>query len=593
MTPTPAATPAGPTPLTQALRAQRSLFVRVGWFSFASGMMMLASPWFMFEVYGRVLNSRSHGTLAMLLLMVIGVYVVIELVDLVRGRLLAQAGRNVEEALRARLFDVVHEANLLRRPGGTPQVFTDLRTLRDFMASPCVVAVLDAPVASVMLLLLFLLNPWLGVMALVGAAIQGWVAWRTEKRTMPALMESSRASIDAQNYAHGALRNAQVIEAMGMLGAVRRPWTARQRRFLALQAEASDRAGTNATVAKLVQTMQGSLLLGAAALLVLEGTLWGGPGMMIVASILGGRVLAPLAQLVPQWRQVVEARAAYQRLESLLRLHAEPEPHMPLPPPQGVLTVEGVVVAAPGTQVPILRGVTFAARPGEVVGVIGPSAAGKTTLARVLLGIWPPTAGRVRLDGVDVYAWDKTELGPHVGYLPQGVELFDGTVAENVARFGELDRAKVDAAIDLVGLRETIDALPLGVDTRIGEEGAILSGGQRQRVGLARALYGDPQFVVLDEPNANLDEAGEQALLRALQALKARGAAVLAITHRTTFLPAVDRLLVMHEGQVALFGPRDEVLAALAKANQQARAQLSAPDVATPARVAAAGGAGR
>lgn len=593
MTPAASPPPTEATLLTRALRAQRPLFVRVGWFSFASGLMMLASPWFMFEVYGRVLNSRSHGTLAMLLLMVIGVYVVIELVDLVRGRLLAQAGRNVEEALRTRLFDVVHEANLLRRPGGTPQVFTDLRTLRDFVASPAVVAVLDAPAASVMLLFLFLLNPWLGVMALVGAAIQGWVAWRTEKRTMPALMESSRASIDAQNYAHGALRNAQVIEAMGMLSNVRRPWTARQRHFLALQAEASDRAGTNTTVAKLVQTMQGSLLLGAAALLVLEGTLWGGAGMMIVASILGGRVLAPLAQLVPQWRQVVEVRAAYQRLETLLRLHAEPEPHMPLPPPRGVLTVEGVVAAAPGTQVPILRGVSFGARPGEVVGVVGPSASGKTTLARLLLGIWPPVAGRVRLDGVDVYTWDKAELGPHVGYLPQGVELFDGTVAENVARFGDIDRMKVDAAIDLVGLREVVDGLPLGVDTRIGEEGAILSGGQRQRVGLARALYGGPQFVVLDEPNANLDEAGEQALVKVLHALKARGATVVAITHRTTFMPAVDKLLVMNEGQVAMFGPRDEVMTALAKANQQARTQMSVAAAGASGRVVATSGAAR
>lgn len=577
MTPKAAAPSAGePSPLERVLRAQRPVLVRVAGFSLAIGLLMLVAPWFMFEVYGRVLNSRSLVTLGMLLLLVVGTYVLIELLDLVRGRLLAQAGRRVDEALRAPLFDAVHEGHRLRRAAGGAQPFTDLRTLRDFAASPAVTAVFDAPAALIMLALLFLMNVWLGAMALAGAAIQAALAWSTEKRTMPLLAEAQRASSDAQGFAHGALRNAQVIEAMGMLGHVRRPWLARHSRFLALQADASDTAGTNATVAKLVQTMQGSLLLGAAALLVLEGTLWGGAGMMIVASILGGRVLAPLAQLVPQWRQVVEARGAYRRLDALLREHVVPPPQMPLPPPRGVLTVEGLVAGAPGSTLPIVRGVSFAARPGEVVAVIGPSAAGKTTLARLLLGIWPPMAGRVRLDGVDVYAWNKAELGPHVGYLPQGVELFDGTVAENVARFGDVDAAKVDAALDLVGLRETVDALPAGAATRIGEDGAILSGGQRQRVGLARALYGDPPFVVLDEPNANLDEAGEQALLKALHALKARRATVVAITHRTTFLPAVDKLLVLTDGQATMFGPRDEVLARLAKANEQARAQLAA-----------------
>ncbi len=589
MTPkSPAAHPAvEPSVLERAVQAQRPLLVRVAWFSLVAGLLMLVSPWFMFEVYGRVLNSRSVSTLGMLVLLVAGTYVLIELLDLVRGRLLGQAGFAVDAALRARVFDAVHEAHRLRRAGGSPQAFTDLRTLRDFAASPAVTAVLDAPAALIMLGLLFMMSPWLGLMALVGALIQAALAWATERRTMPALTEAQRASSDAQNFAHGALRNAQVIEAMGMLGHVRRPWLARHNQFLALQADASDHAGTNATVAKLVQIMQGSLLLGAAALLVLEGTLWGGAGMMIVAAILGGRVLAPLAQLVPQWRLVVEARGAYRRLDTLLREHAAALPQMALPVPRGVLTVEGVVAGAPGSPVPIVRGVSFAVRPGEVLAVIGPSAAGKTTLARLLLGIWPTMSGRVRLDGADVYTWDKAELGPHLGYLPQGVELFDGTVAENVARFGDVDMARVDAALEQAGLRETVEALPAGAATRIGEEGAILSGGQRQRVGLARALYGDPQFVVLDEPNANLDEAGEQALLKALHALKARGATVVAITHRTTFLPAVDSLLVLADGQATMFGPRDEVLGRLAKANEQARAQLAARAGAPAAALAA------
>ena len=319
--------------------------------------------------------------------------------------------------------------------------------------------------------------------------------------------------------------------------------------------------------------MQSSLLLGGAAWLALRDNLAGGPGMMIVASILGGRMLAPLAQLVTQWRTIVNVREAYDRLSGLLGKLEPTEPGMPLPPPKGFLTVEAVMAGAPGSPLPILKGVSFSARPGEVVMVIGPSAAGKTTLARLLMGLWPAAGGKVRLDGADMHAWHKSQLGPYLGYLPQGVELFDGSVAENIARFGKVDMDAVRQAADLVGITEMVEQLSEGFDTLIGEEGAVLSGGQRQRLGLARAVYGNPTFLVLDEPNSSLDEAGEKSLLTLLQALKARGATVVAITHRTTLLAAADKLLVLNEGQVAMFGPRDEVLAGLKKANEQARAQ--------------------
>ena len=562
------------TPLKTALREQRGLYFQAARLSMVIGVLMLAPSWFMFEVYGRVLDSRSLATLGWLLLAICGVYVVIEMLELVRSRVLFAAASDVDARLRRRVFDVTFEANLRKVPGGTTQVFADLRTVCDFIASPAVISAMDTPAALLCLGLLYAISPWLGAMAMIGAFLQVGLAYITENRTLPQLTEANQASIQAQNYAGGTLRNAQVIESMGMLGAVHQRWMSLQRRFLSRQGQASDTAGVTTTAAKLIQTMQSSLLLGGAAWLALHDNLVGGAGMMIVASILGGRVLAPLAQLVAQWRSVVGARDAYSRLSSLLGKLEPTEPGMALPPPKGVLTVEAVVAGAPGNPLPILKGVSFAARPGEVVMVVGPSAAGKTTLARMLMGLWPAASGKVRLDGADMHAWHKSQLGPHLGYLPQGVELFDGTVAENIARFGKVDMATVREAADLVGITDMVEQLSEGFDTRIGEEGAVLSGGQRQRLGLARAVYGRPQLLVLDEPNSSLDEAGEKSLLALLGALKARGATVVAITHRTTLLAAADKLLVLNEGQVALFGPRDEVLAGLKKANDQARAQL-------------------
>jgi ATP-binding cassette subfamily C exporter for protease/lipase len=565
-----------PAPLRDALLEQRRYFTQASWLSLATGLLALAPSWFMFEVYGRVLNSRNTSTLWWLVLMVLGVYVVMELLDLVRARVLHRAADNIDRSVRPQLFNVVFDASLRKQPGGSTQPFNDLKTVRDFIGTPAITSVMDFPSALICLVLLFMLSPWLGVLALVGALLQFGLALLTERRTMPLLTEATQASIQAQSYAANTLRNAQVIESMGMLGQIHRRWMRLQRKFLSKQAEASDYGGLTATAAKLIQSMQSSLLLGAACLLMLHNNLWGGGGMVIVASILGGRVLQPLAQLVGSWRLVVGVRDAYGRLNQLMGKYSAPVPGMPLPAPKGLLTVEGLLAGAPGNPTPILKNISFAARPGEVVGVIGPSACGKSTLARLLMGIWPAASGKVRLDGADVHAWNKAELGPQVGYLPQFVELFDGTVAENIARFGKVDMAMVEQAAREVGLTETIEALPQGYETRIGDEGAVLSGGQRQRLGLARAVYGRPAFLVLDEPNSSLDEAGEKALLQLLVALKSRGATVVIITHRTTTLPVTDKLLVMNDGQAVFFGPRDEVLASLKKANDQARAQAEA-----------------
>ena len=561
-----------PTVLRDAFKVYAPEYRTAIYYSLVIGLLSLSSTIFMLEVYDRVVNSRSIMTLSMLTVAVVGSYIMLELLELVRHGVLSSIAARVDQKLRERLFDITFEAKLRQQGGGSVQVFNDFKTLRDFMSSPAVTAMMDAPMALVFLLIVFILSPWLGVMALIGALVQVWVAINTERSTMPVLTKANRAAIDAQNYANGTLRNAQVIEAMGMMGNVHGKWMDKQRNFLLLQAQASDTAGTNSALSKFIQTMQGSLLLGASCWLTLKGDMLGGGGMMIVASTLGGKVLTPLVQLVAQWRTVVNARDAYQRLEGLLAHFPEKEDGMSLPDPTGLLTVESVVVAPPGSQVPILKGVSFGIQPGECVVLIGPSASGKTTLARVMMGLWPANAGKVRLDGADVFTWNKTELGPHMGYLPQTVELFDGTVAENVARFGDVDRAEVARVIHQVGLDDTVAALPFGLDTRIGEDGAMLSGGQRQRVALARAIYGAPKLLVLDEPNSSLDEAGELALMDTLRQLKAQGATVVLITHRTSVLPAADKVLMLREGTVAAFGPRDEVLAALRNAQTRQNA---------------------
>lgn len=574
MTPPPVPTKASV--LREALGSQLPAWRRVAGYSLVISLLVLMPTWFMLEVYERVVNSRNERTLVMLLIMVLGSYAVMELLDWVRMRLLHQAGEAVDRRLRVRLFDAVFQANLQRRSGGSVQPFTDLRTLREFIASPAVTAVADAPASLVFLVLVSAMHPWLGVLALLGAVVQVLIALSTERQTMPLLTDANRAAVQAQNYAGSTLRNAQVIEAMGMLGNIRRRWLQKQHKMLSRQASASDHGGLNSALSKSLQQMLGSLLLGVSCWLVLGNQLPGG-GMMIVASVLGARVLQPLALLVLHWASVVQVRDACRRLDLLFQSLPEPGDAMPLPAPKGELSVEGVVAGAPGSNLPILRGVSFAASPGELVAIIGPSASGKTTLARLLIGVWPAVAGKVRLDGVDMGAWNKAELGAHLGYLPQGVELFDGTLAENIARFGRKDPAQVRESLCLVGLDAWVDSLPDREHTRIGDEGAALSGGQRQRIGLARALYGNPRLVVLDEPDANLDEAGEQALIAALGALKQRGATVLVISHRRAILPVCDKLLLLQEGKVAAFGPRDEVLASLRKAAEQAASRTASP----------------
>ncbi len=559
-----------PSELSLALDTIRPAIVRAALFSMIISFMALAPTVYMLEVYDRVVNSRSGMTLAMLTLMIVGTYAVMEILEKVRGALLRAAGVALDEKLSKRVYDAMFQGFLKRQVGGSMQVLNDLRLIREFLPNPALLAVMEAPVALLALALIFAINPLLGWSAVVGALAQLGVAWMTEKATRKPLMEANRSAVGAQQMAESSLRNAHVMESMGMLDAVHARWNKRQQEFLAHQAQASEGAGLWTAMSKLVQQVMGSLLLGFGAWLLLGNALNGGAGMMIIGSVLGGRVLAPLAQLVSQWSAVVNVRAAWERLEGLLaQMPAKPK-NMSLPAPKGVLTVESLMAGAPGHPVAIVRGVQFGLNPGEVLAVVGPSASGKTTLARLLVGLWPAMSGKVRLDGADIHTWDKAELGPYLGYLPQGVELLEGTLAETIARFGDVDMVQVEAAARLVGLHDLIMALPQGYNSPIGRDGAVLSGGQRQRVGLARALYGKPVFVVLDEPNSSLDEAGDAALANAIASLKQLGTTFVVMTHRTSVLGVANKMLLMRDGAQQAFGPRDEVLAALQQARQPA-----------------------
>lgn len=555
--------------MREILRSMRPFFFGVGAFSFVINLLQLTAPLYMLQVYDRVLNSRNETTLLMLTILVVALFLVMAAIEFVRSRVLVRVGAAMEAKLNDRVFDAAFEATL-RRGGNARQALTDLTQLRQFMTGNGPFVLFDAPWFPIYLAVSFLMHPLIGWFSVGAALILVALTAVTEMATQKPLAEANKYANEATNFAHNNLANAEVVEALGMLPALRDRWKKKHVQHLVLQAVASDRAGLISSVTKFVRVTSQSLILGLGAWLAIKNEL--SPGGMIVGSILMGRALAPIDQLIGNWKGFVQARLAYDRLGQLLAAFPARPPRMSLPAPKGEVVVEGVVLTPPGGTVPVLRGVSFAIPTGAIVGVIGPSGSGKSTLARALVGVWTPQAGKVRLDGADVSSWDKAELGRYLGYLPQDIELFDGTIAENIARFGSIEAPLVVAAAQAAGVHEMILRFPQGYDTPIGPGGAVLSGGQRQRVGLARALYGDVRLIVLDEPNSNLDDVGEAALVQALLRLKAQGKTVVVITHRTSVLAAVDRLLVMRDGTVQVYGPRDEVLAALQRAAQQAQA---------------------
>jgi ATP-binding cassette subfamily C exporter for protease/lipase len=547
--------------LAQAMGTLRGAFVTVAIFSGFLNLLMLVPSLYMMQIYDRVLGSRNETTLLVLTVLVIAAYLFTGALEAIRTWVLVRVGARLDAQLNSRVF-VATFARSLGQPGSnTAQPMHDLNTVRQTLTGSALLTLFDAPWLPIYLVVISLFSYELGIFTVVGALALSALALLNERLSKPRLEQAQKLNAQSQLALSNHLRNAEVIEAMGMLGAIQSRWHVLHQKQLGLQALASDQAAVLGGISKFVRISMQSLSLGMGALLVLDGKM--SAGSMIAASILVSRALAPVEMLVGNWKQIITGRAAYARLGELLTAHPARQYGMSLPVPSGAVRFEGVATAAPGTGRLILQQLNFAIAPGEAIAVIGPSGSGKSTLARLLVGVWPAVTGTVRLDGADLYQWSKDELGPYLGYLPQDVELFDGTVAENIARFGKVDSEQVIAAAKRAGLHELLLRLPKGYDTPVGVGGSALSGGQRQRLGLARALYGDPVLVVLDEPNSNLDEQGERALADSLKDLTARGRTAVLITHRPSSLGVVSKVMVLADGGIKAFGPRDEILAAL------------------------------
>ncbi|WP_057402610.1 type I secretion system permease/ATPase [Pseudomonas amygdali] len=552
-------------PLYKALADYKSALIGVGCFTALINLLMLAPSIYMLQVYDRVLTSQNQTTLAMLTLMVVGFFAFIGLLEMIRSFVVIRIGSELERRFNLRVYQAAFESNLHAGQRQAGQALGDLTFIRQFLTGPALFAFFDAPWFPIYLAVIFLFDPWLGLLASIGAVLLVALACLNEWLTRKPLAEASGYSQQSSQLASRHLQQAEAIQAMGMLEALRRRWFDVHGRFLALQNRASDIGAVISSISKALRLCLQSLVLGLGALLVIRGEMTA--GMMIAGSILMGRVLSPIDQLIAVWKQWSSARLAYGRLDQLLKTYAEPAQRMALPTPRGQVSVEQVSAAPRGKTSPTVQHVSFQLQAGEVLGVLGASGSGKSTLARVLVGVWPVLGGAVRLDGADMHRWDREALGPHIGYLPQDIELFGGSVAQNIARFrdgdGSGEASAVVAAAQLAGVHELILRLPQGYDTVLSDDGGGLSGGQKQRVALARALYGEPKLVVLDEPNSNLDTAGEAALTEAIGQLKARGCTVVLVTHRTPSLTQTDRLLVLSEGRMQAFGPTAQVLQAL------------------------------
>jgi len=550
--------------MREYLSRSKFFFIYAGVFSFFINLLMLAYPIYMMQLFDRVFSSRSYETLVMLTIAVLGALAVWAALEMLRSRLLVRAGVALDRMLGE---PVLGELLKTARAGGGGQggSMRDVQTLRGFLTGHTVFAFFDLPWAPLYILLIYLFHPLFGVIATIGIALLFTLTWIDEKTTKPLLNEANLRYRHAARFLDSSVRNAEVVNAMHMTPAVGERYRRLNDEVLGLQALASNRAGMIVATTKFLRlALQIAMLATGAYLIIGQHT---SPGIMIGATLIFGRALAPIELATMSWKAGIEARAAYARLSELLGAAAQAARRpLELPPPQGRVSVERVVFARDPAR-PVLKGVSFALEPGEVLGIIGPSGAGKSTLARVILGLWSPASGAVRLDGAAIADWAPAQIGPALGYLPQDVELFAGTVGDNIARLGDAAALseQVIAAARRAHVHELILGLPHGYETEIGDGGAALSGGQRQRIALARAVFGSPRLVVLDEPNSNLDSEGEDGLVRTLTKLKEDGVTTIVISHRPSLLAGADKLLVLKDGKVEMQGPRQEVLARLGR----------------------------
>ena len=551
-------------------------------FSFFINGLALTFPIYMLAIYDRVLSSYSMPTLMTITVAAVFALVINAFLVFLRSRLLVMAGVDIDHTLAGPVFaEMLKESRSLQK-SGYGSGLRDVNLLRNYLGGNAIFAFFDMPWVPIYLLLIYMVHPVLGMVATGGAIVVFAMGIAQEMLTRKRLERANAVNSGSGIFTSICLRNSDAVGAMGMIDGAQDRWQTLNNEVIELQTRASNAAGFLQAISQSFRMGMQVFIYGVGAYLTLKNQCTA--GVMIASSIIMGRALGPIDQAMGTWKQTVEARGAYRRLSELLK-KAKPGSGMDLPDPKGKLDVEGVSLAVNGNY--LLKNIAFSLAPGEMMGLIGPSAAGKTTLSRVLLGIWPSMGGKVRLDGADVYQWDQSHLGRFIGYLPQDVELFPGTISQNIARLGALDGEKVIVAAQKAGVHDLLLRLPNGYDTLVGGApgGVMLSGGQRQRVALARALYGDPKLVLLDEPNSNLDDAGEQALAQTLAQLRKERVTTIIVTHRPAILNAVDKILVIQHGQVARFGSRQEVFRALsgqAGASAPVGAPAGHPAPATP-----------
>lgn len=530
-------------------------------FSLVSNLLFLSYPLYTTQVYSRVLTSQSGSTLIVLTLGIAFVFLVSSAIDHLRDQVLAGFGVVFDQQVAAQVFAALFDA-VVRRQDTRAQALRDLDVLRQTVSGPAIGALFDLPWMPLFMLVLFIADPWIGLATLVGMVVLGILAFLQERATHAALKTATSAAIQSYGYTDSALRNGEIVRALGMLPMLGQQWSEYRHKSLSAGLGAGETASRYQAVTRYVRMMIQVAVIAIGAYLVILRTI--PSGLLFANMILAARAMAPIERLVGSWKVLFEAVQAYRRLDRVLTGYEPPVPTTRLPVPSGNITVENVNFAPTGAPALVLTAVSFGVQAGEMVGIVGPSGAGKSTLARLLVGIWKPLNGAVRLDGADVYTWEREDFGRHVAYQPQNTELFAGTVRDNIARFrADVDDADVVRAAQLAGAHDLIVRLPNGYDTDLGEAAAMLSAGQRQRVGLARTVFGDPKLVVLDEPNANLDAQGEAALMSTLAALKAKGATIILISHKASAFALADKLLVLQDGKLQMYGPRDEVMAHL------------------------------
>lgn len=559
--------------LTRRLWQFRREFLWVGVFSFFANVLMLTPTVYMLQVYDRVFKSQNELTLLFVTIVMVLFFGVMAFAEWLRSRLLVRAGIRLDEGLSSLVFNASFDAYLKRAGSNPASPLSDLAMLRQFFTGSGIISFFDIPWTPIYIGVTFLLHPYLGVLSIVFAAVQLLITFRSHRLTVREIEKASNEGLESDQFLQGKLRNIEPVHAMGMIANLRQRWHEHYDKALALQALSHEQQSRQQAFVKFVRYSMQSLTLGAGALLVIDGRM--SPGGMIAANVLMARALTPLDLVVATWKQFIQSRMAFERLEKLLDDHPERAPGSVFPEPKGELRLEGLSALVEGRPTPVLNSLDATFPAGKVIVVLGPSGSGKSTLARCLVGVWPETEGRVLLDGVSIDSWDRLALGRHIGYLPQDIELFDGTIADNIARFAPVDSGKVVEAAMKTGIHEMILRLPRGYDTEIGEAGSMLSGGQRQRIGLARALYDNPAVVVLDEPNANLDDAGDRSLASAVGELREKGKTVFLISHRMNVVTIADMILVLRNGNIVNYGLSQDVLAAIRP--QQVPLRPSAP----------------